>query len=182
MSAAKEDSIDLTLHLADVRELFVEPEYDPFDPHFLDVSGLDELIHQLAAEKLRRPVTITLFLPGEAITPTLGAELRAALDRHLDRRIRWSSEELRATRRSGWTALVYALVLSVIVFLLLAAAYVLALPGWVQALAYAVFIVVAWVSLWWAVETLLFDWLADRRLIRILETLRAAEWRLEPEP
>ena len=70
---------------------------------------------------------------------------------------------------------------AVIVLVLLAATYVLDMPGWAQAVAYAVFIVVGWVSMWWAVETLLFDWLASRRRVKILTLIKNATLEVRPE-
>lgn len=177
-----DDTLPLELHLHDIRDLFVAPEGDPFDPLFRDEAGLDELINAITPLKRRQAFRITVYLPPETITPGLEAETAAALDRHLDRRIRWEKNEMLATRRGGWGSLAYATLLTLIVLAVLGLAYYLELPSWLQAVAYAVFIVVAWVSMWWAAETLLFDSLATRRLIRVLERIRSAGVQLQPEP
>jgi hypothetical protein len=183
MDPASHDPLHVDLHLSGVRDLFVAPDGDPFDPNYLDVSGMEELVNQLGPHRLMHATPrITLYLPPDQLTPTLAAETRAVLDRHLARCSRWSRNEMLATRYTGWRALGYALVLSVAVLALLGVVHYLAMPQWVQALAYAVFIVVAWVSMWWAVETLLFDWLANRREITIYAAIQRAELRILPEP
>jgi hypothetical protein len=183
MDSATADPLHIELHLHDIRDLFVAPEGDPFDPCFTDVSGIEQAVNQLAPLRLMgASPRITVYLPPDDVTPSIETETRAALGRHLGRRIAWARNEVRATRRDGWRAFAYALVLSALVFALLAGAFLLGLPGWVQAIAYAVFIVVAWVAMWWAAETLLFDWLASRRQITILQAIQCAELRVQPEP
>lgn len=181
------DTPHFDLHLQDIRDLFIAPDGDPFDPHYLEVSGIDELVNlinplNLHAFEKGEPLRIAVYLPPEGITPTLEAETRAALDRHLAHQIRWQHNEVLATRRGGWRSLAYATVLSLIVMALLGIAYGLDAPGWIQAVAYAIFIVVAWVSMWWAAETLLFDWLASRRMMLVLEAIRGAVIEIRPEP
>lgn len=176
------DTPHYELHLQDIRDLFVAPDDDPFDPHYQDVSGIDELVNLITPTKLRVIPRITVYLPPEKLRPTLEAETHAALHRILRRRARWSRNEVLATRKSGWNSLVYALILSLLVLALLGVAYYFAWPTWAQAVAYAVFIVVAWVSLWWAVETLLFDWLEDQRLARVYDVIDAANMEIRAEP
>jgi hypothetical protein len=170
------------VHLTEVRDLFIAPDDDPFDPHFLDVSGVDELVNLMTPTNLRVLPRIVVYLPPDRLTPGLEAETREALHRYLQRRRRWSENEVRAIRRSGWQTLIYAVLLCAAVLALLVLVYLLALPQWVQAIAYAVFIVVGWVSLWWAVETLLFDWLEGRRLARVLDLIDRAQVEVRPEP
>jgi hypothetical protein len=176
------DGPHFELHLQDIRDLFVAPDDDPFDPHYQDVSGIDELVNLITPTKLREMPRITVYLPPEKLTPTLQSETRVALHRILERRARWSQNEVLATRKGGWIALVYAFILSLIVLMLLGAAYYFSWPLWAQAVSYAIFIVVAWVSMWWAVETLLFDWLADRRLSRVYALIDAANMEIRAEP
>ena len=172
------------LHLQDIRDLFVTPDDDPFDPHYQDASGIDELVNLITPTNLREMPRITVYLPPEKVTPTLEAETRVALHRILARRVRWSQNEVLATRKSGWISLVYAFILSLLVLTLLGVAYFFDWPTWAQAIAYAIFIIVAWVSMWWAAETLLFDWMEDRRLSRVYALIDAAnvEVRAEPAP
>ncbi len=171
-----------TLYLQDIRDLFVAPDDDPFDPHYQDVSGIDELVNLITPTKLHVTPRITVYLPPEKWTPTLEAQTRVALHHILQRRVRWSQNEVLATRKSGWISLMYALILSLIVLALLGLAYVLGWPQWAQAIAYAIFIVVAWVSMWWAAETLLFDWLADRRMANVYALIDAANVEVRADP
>jgi hypothetical protein len=173
------DIVTYRLPLRDIRDFFVAPEPNPFDP-CLDVSGVDALVNQINAGSLRRAARIEILLPPEQITPDLAARTRAALASHLAIREQWARNEVRGTRQIGYQSLKYALVLTVLVILLMAVAYFLELPTWLQLLAYAVFIVVAWVSLWWAVETILFDWLQSHRLGRVLRVIGDADLSIQP--
>lgn len=176
------DTPHYELHLQDIRDLFVAPDDDPFDPHYQDVSGIDELVNLITPSKLRVMPRITVYLPPEKLTPTLQAETRVALHHILQRRVRWSQNEVLATRKNGWISLVYATILTLIVLALVIAAYYFEWPTWAQAGAYAIFIVVAWVAMWWAVETLLFDWLVDRRMGRVYALIDAANVEVRAEP
>jgi hypothetical protein len=169
------------VHLRDVADLFIAPDDDPFDPFFLDVSGVDELVNLITPTSLRVLPRITVYLPPEKLTPTLEAETRAALHRYLQRRRRWSQNEVQAIRHSGWLTLIIATIVSLILLAVVALVTVMGWPQWVQAIAYVVFIVVAWVAMWWAVETLMFDWLEDQRLARVLDLIDRANVELRPE-
>jgi hypothetical protein len=182
MPVSAPEVVTYRLQLRDIRDLFVAPEPDPFDP-CLDVSGVDELVNRISAGSLKnKAARIEIVLPPEQVTPGLEARIDEAMERHLALRRAWTHNELLATRQSGWNSMKYALLLTLIVTGLLAVVYFLNWPPWLQALAYAVFIVVAWVSLWWAVETLLFDPLEHHRLDKVLTIIGTAEVDIQPDP
>ena len=58
---------EITLHLDDVKYLFVEPEFDPFSQHEGDVSGFEYLTVLLRPSMLRGKGCLKLVLPSEKI-------------------------------------------------------------------------------------------------------------------
>ncbi|MBL8146269.1 MAG: hypothetical protein JNL34_07785 [Anaerolineae bacterium] len=170
------------LHLKTIGDLFAAPDSDPFDPDFLDVSGVDELVNILTPHILKHQRDIVIYLPPDQITPTLESETRAALDRFLTRRSRFAHNQVLAMRRQGIRSLGYALALTVIVLIPLVLAYTLDWPEIVQMLTYAAFLVVGWVAMWCAVEYLLFDWIASQRQANVLNYIRRCRLRILPAP
>ncbi|MGL4647898.1 MAG: hypothetical protein ACRC1H_00715 [Caldilineaceae bacterium] len=172
----------LELHLNTIRDLFVAPDGDPFDPNFSDVSGVDELVNQLTPKRHKSDLRITIYLPADQITPGLEAQTRAALSRYLERRARSAHNDVLSMRRGGVQAFFYALGLSLLFAVPMILAYSLGWPSIIQALTYAAFIVIAWMAMWCAVEYILFDWLADARQARVLTAIREGELRILAEP
>lgn len=172
----------IELHLKTIGDLFSAPDGDPFDPDFLDVSGVDELVNVLTPRRLKGKPEIVLYLPPDQITPSLEGETEAALDRFLTRRNRFAHNQVLAMRRQGIRSLVYALVLTVVVLIPLGLAYTLNWPQIVQILTYAIFLVVGWVAMWCAVEYLLFDWIASQRQANVYDYIRRGTVHILPEP
>ena len=136
----------LDLHLNTIRDLFVAPDGDPFDPNFSDVSGVDDLVNRLKPRRHKQNPIITVYLPADQITPTLEAETRAALDRYLERRARSAHNDVLSMRRGGIQAFFYALGLTILFAVPLILAYTLDWPEIIQVLSYAAFLVVGWVA------------------------------------
>ena len=170
------------LHLKQIGDLFAAPDSDPFDPDFLDVSGVDELVNVLTPHILKHQRDIVIYLPPDQITPTLESETQAALDRFLTRRSRFARNQVLARRRQGIRSLVYALALTGIVLIPLLLAYLLGWPELVPVLTYAALLVVGWVAMWCAVEYLLFDWIASQRQAFVLNYISRCKLRILPEP
>ena len=57
------DDADITLWLHDIRDLFVEPDYDPFDEHAIERPGLEVIANFVEARSLVRRVQVSLFVP-----------------------------------------------------------------------------------------------------------------------
>ena len=182
MSTSHEPRAKLELHLRDIRDLFVAPDMDPFDPYFTDWSIVDTLVNELTPLRRKRRPQITVYLPADQITPTLAADTQAALDRYLELRARRAHNDVLSMRRGGIQALWYALGLTLIVAVPMVLAYVLSWSTLVQDLSYAAFLVVGWVAMWCAVEYILFDWLQNARLSKVLKDIRSGDWQFLPEP
>lgn len=181
MSTPTKPNARYELHLKTINDMFIAPDGDPFDPHFLDVSGVDELVNIMTPRILKGHPDIFIYLPPDQITPTLESEAQIALDRFVKRQSRFARNQVLSMRRQGIRALGYALVLTIIALIPLALAYFLNWPKIVQDLAYAGFLVVGWVAMWCAVEYLLFDWIASQRQARVLNYIRGGKLHILPE-
>src|SRR6476469_539706 len=94
------------------------------------------------------------------------ARVDSAIGRYAARRVEWSQNKIRSSRNYGLRGLVYA-VLTVLISLGVYAAVLQTGNQIASVLAQGVFIIASWVVVWDAVESLIFDVLNERRMIRV---------------
>jgi hypothetical protein len=172
---------NITLHLNDIRDLFIAPDFDPFDPHSTEFAGLEILAEYLKPRDLDQPLKVTLYLPPEQITPDLPTKTREAVARYCQWRILKNGNEMKITRREGGRTLVYALIICAIVFALYIALVLLNVSSTLLSIIGPTLVIVCWVVVWWPVETLLFNWLPNWRDKHIYQKLMETEMVILPE-
>ena len=101
---------DMTLWLRDIKELFVEREFDPFDEHAIERPGLELIANYIEARSLVRRVQVAVYVPPEQSGEHVRARVEAAMSRYTRRRIEWGQNKIRSSRNDGLRALVYAVV------------------------------------------------------------------------
>ena len=172
--------IELRLHTP--AELFELPSADLFSEYRNWLTGVELAISELKAFSLRRrEVVLRISLPADEITPDLVEHMGRGLRRYCTGRRRYNHNEVRALRHDGFGALFLG-------FLLLA----LGLLGSdlftrdtenevVQTfLGNGIFVVLAWVGLWYPLDTLVFAARPYQRESRALELLADATIELVP--
>ena len=172
---------DMTLWLRDITELFMEHEFDPFDEHGIERPGLELIANYIEARSLVRRVQVTVYVPPEQSGEDVRARVESAMSRYTRRRIEWGQNKIRSSRNYGLRALVYAVV-TVLVSLGLYAAVLQTGNQIASAVAQSVFIIASWVVVWDAVETLIFDVLNERRMIRVWQRVGELELSIRPHP
>jgi hypothetical protein len=175
------DDADITLWLHDVRDLFVEPDFDPFDEHAIERPGLEVIANFVEARSLVRRVQVSLFVPRDQSGDDMRARVESAIDRYVARRVEWGENTIRSSRNDGLRGLVYAIVV-VVVGLILYAAVLQTGNQIASALAEALFIIVSWVAVWDAAESLILNVLDERRMIRVWQKIAELELTIRPHP
>lgn len=166
---------EVTVQLDAVESMFAVDHPDYFSETATVVPGVDQLMGELRPRRVDDGVRVTVELPGD-IEPGQDERLAAAIGRYCRTRIRTLDDQLRALRREGMRALVIG-------FVMLAAGLALSqatsnsnLPESLRVFfGDGVFLVAAWVGIWYPLDTLIYIPGPLRRDRQVLEALRQAE-------
>jgi hypothetical protein len=177
------DPAELYMSLSSVDQLFNAPAGVHYvasaieGGHFMTtgrlISGMEELVLELTPRRVRGGVRLTLELPADAIAPTTHDDVLGAIEYYCSLRLRQTDLEVKAQQREGLGALRIGTVLFAIG---VALSYLLTrntVPDTVQAvLGNGVFLLIAWLGLWYPLDLLVF---LRRPLLRRMRVLRALE-------
>jgi hypothetical protein len=105
----------LTVKLDDIAHLFVAPEFDPFSDQEAELLGQPALLYLLrqlgpGLVKLGSPLSLTVQLPPDKVTPDLKSQVDQALRRFCDVRIADNKAQLRVLRWNGLRSLPSAII------------------------------------------------------------------------
>jgi len=175
---------DITLHLNDVRELFVDPDFDPLDADCNYVSGLEQIITAVTARDLRaETIRATIYLPAEKLQPDLEPKLKDAVARFSRFQIERRNAELISTRWQGVKALQIGLLfLAACLFLAESFRTLESLPEPLRAFLSEGFTIAGWVSLWNPIELFLYAWWPDWRARQIYRYIMKLEIIVKARP
>ena len=109
------------------------------------------------------------------------ARVSSAIARYVARRVEWGENTIRSSRNDGLRGLLYAIGV-VIVGLILYAAVLQTGNQVASAVAEALFIIVSWVAVWDAAESLILNVLDERRMIRVWQRIAELELSIRPHP
>jgi hypothetical protein len=176
----------MTTHMSrcgwhDIKDLFVEPDFDPFDEHAIERPGLELIANFVEARSLLRRVHVSLFVPPDQGGDDMRAKVESAIASYVARRVEWGQNKIRSSRNYGLRGLLYAIV-TVVVSLAVYAAVLQTGNQVASAVAEALFIIVSWVAVWDAVESLIFNVLEERRMIRVWQKIAELELSIRPHP
>jgi hypothetical protein len=159
------------------------PNTDLLSPQGRLQSGIDDLLLQLRARRLARIRSVTVLLPAGEIRDATGARLAQAVRRYCELRLRENELSRLVARRDGVAAFGIGIVLFALGLWLSAIFSARNLPTTVQQLlGNGVFLVIAWVGLWYPLDTLVFTGQPLRREQRALMTLSRARLDVVPDP
>lgn len=171
---------EFVLQLRAVGELF-EPLYtDPFDEHFHYTSGIDRLLAEMKATRGWGQVRTTIRLPAYEVTDGLEQRMREAIGRYCEQRRHDNDCHIRATRLDGLGAsavgmliLFAGLALSLMIRNLQSNDLVTTFFG------EGLFVVVAWVGLWYPMDALVYYWRPLSLENKALDAIRSMDLVLE---
>ena len=168
---------EITIHLDDIRDLFVAPAADPFSTKFSFIAGI-EIIKREVRSRLWMPVKrerTRIFLPKDRIEPGLAGKTRAAFQRYCQFQLQQSQQTLSRLRRSALRALLIG------ILFLLGGLYFSQLlgklfvePPFITTLFGDGFDIAFWVILWRPVDFFLFDfwpYWGEKRLYKQMMTM-----------
>jgi len=159
---------EVVLRLERLEDLFAAPALPGFEGSADLVSGIERLVAKLRAQRdpaRRRPVIVVTDRP---VTETLDGELRGAVATYCDARMDDVDDRRAALRHDGRRALWLGLPLLLLTVLVTAAVARSGLPDLWRAFLAGVLLVLAWVALWYPLDTLLWygrPWHQERRVL-----------------
>jgi len=170
------------LRLAHIHDMFEMTATDLFSEYRNFLTGVDFCISELRSRRSSKPVRLRIRLPADQLEDGLDQRVGATLRRYCDHRLRYNGRERRALRLDGATALRIGLPVTAVGLVMTvysshledeeAWALVIDHLGWV----------LAWIGLWFPLDTILFYGHAYTRESRVLRLLRDADISLGPRP
>jgi hypothetical protein len=167
---------ELTLQLDSVAELFAPPRLDDHGGTASLASGIERLVTRLRSLPDEHRPRVVVVVPAHEVTDGAEAQTRASIARFCDAR----SEELRLEReaqvRDGREALWIGLpILFLGLFLIEAIRRFATADVLTNFFADGLLLVLAWVAVWYPLDTLLYYGRSGRQERRAVERLRRLE-------
>jgi hypothetical protein len=166
---------EFMIRLEDPNELFEARAADVRRGMPPEEPGIQQIRDQLSARPSGGPVTLAIVLPAATATPQVERGLQRAVARYCEGGIARAEHELAATHRDGWRTLGLGL--------LVLGAF-LGLSQWIlkskipaemrDFFGNGLFVVAAWVGLWYPLDTLFYSgnpYRTERRLLRAIGEL-----------
>jgi hypothetical protein len=177
---------EVVVHLRRADELFaVDPRAVLHDPGYARIRpGIDEMLDELLARPpARRTARLVVTLPHQQVADDTGPRLTAAVTRWCAQRIEQDEWEARVLWRQGLRSLRSGALLFLVGLLLSTEFLAPEVPGFLQdALGNGVFLVIAWVGLWYPLDLLFFARQPLRREMRVLDTMTQLPIDVRPAP
>lgn len=167
---------DFTLKLDNIKHLFRDPEFDLFMPQTDSCSGIERIVNELKPTSLKDKVRTTISLPEHQLSENLEKLIIDALQRYCNDKIEKISNDIASLRGQGIRALrrgLLFLALCLIVSTLFDR--IEHLPILVHRFLNEGFLIAGWVSLWYPIELLLYEWSPLRRQKQIYEMIKDME-------
>jgi hypothetical protein len=170
---------ELTVAIGDPAELFEASQCDVADGQPPGEPGIERIRHALENGSLRGPVAVTIELPQHQLTPQLEHGIRQAVRRYCDDGIARDAQRLRAIWRDGMQTMVLGAVLLAGFLLISEAVLRSGAPSEIREFfGNGLFLVAAWVGMWYPLDTLIYSGRPHRIERKLLRALRAAEIRV----
>ena len=176
---------ELRIVLRDPNELF---DYGP--PNVVEGNpgsypGIDRIRNELSSGSSQRPRRLAVLLPPEHITAQTQRGIRDAIASYCDAEIRRTEHDLSAALRDGWQTLLLGVV---ILAAGLALSTIFTENRWPQTIRVffgdGLFLVIAWVGLWYPLDTLFYasrPYRVERKLLQAIRELDVAVRPLDAE-
>ena len=165
----------IDLELNTIEDLFVVPDYNPFDPQNRTQSGMDEILVQVRNMSLKDPLKIRIKLSSSAKTAQAEQLVMGAWNRYCSFKIRECEQSIDQLQDQGKIDLVWALSISII--LILGAFFtskLLFLPEFIRYFLETGMGIIAWVLLWPPLDSILYEWRPCRRAQQMYKYIRSA--------
>ena len=173
---------EFAVHLEDPNDLFeprpadVERGSPPEEP------GIQRIRDELDASRRGTEVTVEIVLPADKATPEVERGVRRAIARYCEAGIARAEHDLKAIHRDGWRTFLFgAVVLAVGLLLSEAVLRERVIPKELRDFfGNGLFLVVAWVGLWYPLDTLAYGGQPYRHERKLLRALSQVEILVRP--
>jgi hypothetical protein len=167
---------ELRIELSEPDELFEPGRSAVAEGRPASEAGIDRIRSELSAAPRREALRLTIVLPRQHVTPRIERGIRDALRHYCDAGIRHVENDLRAIWRDGWQTFLAGLVILGVGLVLSEAVLN---SGWPKALRTffgdGLFLVIAWVGLWYPLDTLVYAGRPFRVERKVLRAINGAE-------
>jgi hypothetical protein len=179
--SARDAACEVTIHLLSVDQLFAPPPPERVHEAGSLLAGIDQLVNELSHRSLRGRVRATILLPKGEIRPGLEQWIHSAITRYCQLRARDNNNELRAIKKEGVRALTEGGVVAAVCLLLSTLLLTSDAPEAVRVfLGEGILLVIAWVALWYPLDTLIIGRRPFRRQQITLDALQDMEIVVRP--
>lgn len=167
------------LRMERVEDMFHVSDSDAMSPQYRFEPGVDYCLSELRSRRSRSQVRLELELPAAQLDAETPTRLRQTLARYCEDRIGRNSRESRIARLDGFSALKVGIPVALVGLAIAVATAVAStqddfslpnLAGWV----------LAWVGLWYPLDTILFSSVGPKRENAVLARLQDAEVVVKP--
>ncbi len=172
----------IRLDLARATDMFETPSVTLGAGTGSSITGVDQCIAALTAERLRPPVHVEVLLPESEVTSDVAPNLTITLRRWCEEHSRHNDHQIRAMKRSGWRALRIGFPITLLGLLIVAAGGDMSQSDPIRDVVDILGWVLAWLGLWYPFDTVLFYPLDLVRENRALGALRDATLTVEGTP
>jgi hypothetical protein len=159
-------------------ELFERPKSDVANGLPPREPGIDQIHRELSAGSLRAPAKLVVEMPADQATPQVERGIKQAVERYCQTGIEQMESELKALHRDGWQTLVIGAILLAVS---LAASEAILSSGAPRGIkdffGNGLFIVAAWVGMWYPLETFIYSgrpFRLERRVLRAMQDMEIA--------
>ncbi len=173
---------ELTIRLEEPDELFEERPGDVERGRAPEPPGIDRIRKQFVMRRHSAPARITIELPADRVTPEVERGVHQAFVRYCELGIARADYELASIHRDGISTLLSgAVVLAIGLILSEAVLRTRSFPKELRDfLGNGLFLVVAWVGLWYPLDTLFYSGRPHRAERRLLQALSRVEVVVRP--
>jgi len=171
---------NISVDLNAIDELFQEPDFDPFNPQSRCESGMADLYNQTQNLSSKEALQITISIPGDVVEEDKKNEIKNAIQRYCVVKITQSEREAQEIRKQGVRDLRWAMIISVT--LLLGAFLITQLTFLPEILIYLLSTgagIIAWVTLWPPLDSILYEWSPYRQTKIRYQLLNSAQLMLK---
>jgi len=167
---------EVTLILSDTQQLLVPPTLERLHEVESLFSGIEQLLNELNHQSLKNGVKTMIVLPRTKIVPGVEDEMRATITRYSELRARGNENDLKAVTREGIHSLWVGAIVLAVGLALSQLTLRSTLPEGIRLFfGEGVFLVAAWVGIWYPLDTLLSARRPYLRERSILGALREME-------
>jgi hypothetical protein len=167
---------ELTIELGEANELFVPRGPDVASGRPALPPGIEQIRDELGSHSRRTAVAAVIVLPRAEIRPDLARDMTRAVARYCEMGIRRADNELRVMGREGIRALVIGLILFAVFVSLSESVIESQFSSGIKAFfGDGLFLVVAWIGLWYPIDTLVYSLRPYRREKKVLWQMSGME-------